>query len=220
MVPFLYPLVATFLLTGGRFDEVAGLMVDDVSFERGTVKFRPTPFRRGQKGKSRHAERVVPLWPQLREILGEYLVSRPPAQLLFPRWQDGQERPLRDVRGAFRVVERWAALPEGQVTSKALRHTYCSARVQTLDRGEPVSLDVVRREMGHGDESLVRHIYGHLGTVRHRANAVEYRVDQHHEVLGERLQRLQARGHDTTYGTTQRTRTTPREQEPANVVID
>ena len=100
---------------------------------------------------------------------------------------------MSDVRGAFQSIERWGGFPEGEITSKALRHTYCSARLQTLDRGEPVGLDTVRREMGHGDESLVRHIYGHLGTIRHRAPVVEYRVAQHLDLLGERLARVWAR---------------------------
>ena len=100
---------------------------------------------------------------------------------------------MSDVRGAFQSIERWGGFPEGQITSKALRHTYCSARLQTLDRGEPVGLDTVRREMGHSDESLIRHICGHLGTIRHRAPVVEYRVAQHLDVLGERLSRVWAR---------------------------
>jgi integrase len=211
LVPFLYPMIATYLLTGGRLDEVAGMLSEDVSFERGTVRFRSTPFRRGKKGKSRGADRVVPLWPQLREILGDYTLTRPPSQLLFPRWQGGQERPVSDLRGAFRAVERWAGLPEGVITSKVLRHTYCSARLQTLDRGQPVPLDTIRREMGHSNEDLIRRVYGHLGDTRHRAEAVEYRVEQHAEVLGDRLRRLHARADVVTIPvTTQGTNSLPR----------
>ena len=44
--------------------------------------------------------------------------------------------------------------------------------------------------MGHGGDSLLRRIYGHLGEVRHRAEAVEYRVEQHAEALGPRLAAL------------------------------
>lgn len=66
-LPYTFPLIATFLLTGGRRDEVLGLQVEDVSFERKTVRFHPNPFRRGARGKSRHAERIVPSgrsWPR------------------------------------------------------------------------------------------------------------------------------------------------------------
>ena len=70
------------------------------------------------------------------------------------------------------------------------RHTYCAARLQTLDHDAPVSVYTVAKELGHGGEALVRSVYGHLGTMRHRSAAVEYRVEQHTKVLGERLERL------------------------------
>src|SRR6266704_2592778 len=52
-----------------------------------------------------------------------------------------------------------------------------AARVS--DQGAPVSTYTVAREMGHGGEAMVRKVYGHLGQVRHRSEAVEYRVEQH-----------------------------------------
>ncbi len=67
------------------------------------------------------------------------------------------------------------------------RHTYCAARLQTLDQGAPVSIYTVARELGHGGDSMVKRVYGHLGSVRHRAEAVEYRVEQHAKTLGGRL---------------------------------
>jgi integrase len=201
---FIYPLVATFLLTGGRADEVLGLRVEDVSFERKTVRFCPTPFRRGKQGKSVHAERIIPVWPQLAEILGEYLVTRPPAQLLFPAWREGLERRVGDLRKQLRGITALAGLVADSLTTKVFRHTYCSARLATLDRGEPVSVDTVRREMGHGDEGLVRRIYGHLGLIRHRAAAVEYRLAQHDEALGDRLTAFRTRLAGTACDTDQR----------------
>lgn len=78
----------------------------------------------------------------------------------------------------------------GTVRSKMFRHSWCSARLQTLDHGAPVSSDVVRREMGHESPRLVERIYGHLGTVRHRSEVVEYRIEQHQERLGDRLKDL------------------------------
>jgi integrase len=46
------------------------------------------------------------------------------------------------------------------------RHTYCAARLQTLDQGAPVSVYTVAKELGHGGETMVRRVYGHLGHVR------------------------------------------------------
>jgi len=80
-----------------------------------------------------------------------------------------------------------------------LRHTYCAARLQMLDRGATVSLLTVGRELGHGGDSLVKRVYGHLGEVRHRAEVIEYRVEQHRATLGDRLTGLGAS--DTAAGT-------------------
>ena len=71
-------------------------------------------------------------------------------------------------------------------------------RLQTLDRGARVSLYTVSRELGHGSDDMVRRVYSHLGTFRHRSEVVEYRVEQHFERLGDQLIRL---GLDTKIGT-------------------
>lgn len=64
--------------------------------------------------------------------------------------------------------------------------------MQTLDHGPLVSLYTVSRELGHGSEDLVRCVYGRVEMVRHRAEVVEYRVEQHREAsrLGCRRSRL------------------------------
>ena len=79
--------------------------------------------------------------------------------------------------------------PKG-IRHRIFRHTYAATRPQTLDRGAPVSLYTVSRELGHGSEDMVRRVYAHLGTVRHRSEVVEYRVEQHFERLGDQLVRL------------------------------
>jgi integrase len=212
-LPFLYPLVATYLLTGGRRLEVLGLEVADVNFERRTVTFRPNRWRRL---KTETSHRSVPLHPQLEAILWDYLKERrvqeavkgeAPRALLFPGEGANGEAMLTDFRkvldgAAIRagfwepVVNRAGAVvldKQGQpkrkstVRSKAFRHTYCSTRLQTLDQGAPVSQFTVARELGHGGDALVRRIYGHLGEVRQRSEVVEYRIEQHEERLRDRL---------------------------------
>lgn len=183
----IHAIIATFLLTGGRSSEVLGLAVTDVSFNRGTVTFRPNEHRRLKTLKS---ARVVPLMPQLRAILRDYLFGREDADvaLLFPAPRTG--RMIKDVRRALDRVAMRAGWAPGEIRTKAFRHTYCAARLQTLDRGEPVSPFTVAREMGHGGMSMVNRVYGHLGEVRHRAEVVEYSVEQHRDALGDRLDRL------------------------------
>jgi integrase len=177
-----HALIATFLLTGARSAEVLGLEVDDISFERETVTIRQNDWRRL---KTLTSARVVPLWPQLAAILRPYAGHG--GNLLFPSYISGREAMLSDWRGTLdRVAER-AGWKRGEIRSKMFRHTYCSARLQTLDGGAPVSPFTVSRELGHGSQKMVENVYSHLGSMRHRTETVEYRVEQHRKVLGERL---------------------------------
>jgi integrase len=193
-MPYAYPLVATFLLSGGRTREVLGLEWDDISFDRKTITFRPNRWRRLKTGTSR---RAMPLWPQLQKILQEYLASLPgpPGRLLFPSVRTNgknEESMVTDVRKLLDAVAERCGWEEGEIRSRMFRHTYCAARIQTLDNGAPVSLYTVARELGHGGLALVHRVYSHLGEVRHRSEVVEYRVDEFADLLGERLVALRA----------------------------
>jgi integrase len=191
-MPFIYPLIATYILTGGRESEVLGLEVQDVNFERKTITFRPNDWRRL---KTRTSHRTVPLWPQLEAILKNYLRGGDAPRvggLLFPSHRLLRAGMVTDFRKALDAVAERAGWKEGEVRSKAFRHTYCAARLQTLDNGAPVSIYTVGKEMGHGGEALVKRVYGHLGTVRHRSEVVEYRVEQHKKELKAKLQLLRS----------------------------
>lgn len=191
-VPFAYELVATWLLTGGRPREVTGLEVDDVTLEREAVTFRPNRHRRL---KTLGSGRTVPLWPQLAEILKPYFPRREQlgaGTLLFPSFRTGEETVLQHPHRILKAIAKRIGHATG-ITPYTLRHTYCAARLQTLDHGEPVSPFTVGRELGHGGDALVRKVYGHLGRVRHRSAAVEYRVEQHSATLRERLAALEQR---------------------------
>jgi integrase len=191
-IPFAYEFLATLLLTGGRFSEIAGLEVNDVDLERGILVIWGTPTRRL---KNRGSNRVVPLWPQLEDILRRYLTGerRPRGRLLFPMGPPADEQPVQDVRKLLdRLAERigWKGAP---LRTRIFRHTYCAARLQTLDRGEPVAPYTVQRELGHDSGDMVNLVYGHLGRMRHRSSVVEYRVEQWESVLGERVRHVEER---------------------------
>jgi integrase len=202
--PGLYPIVAAFLLTGGRNSEVLGLDVEDVSFDRGIIRFRPNKHR-GLKTSTSH--RVVPLWPQLREILQAWMwAGENPhtSGLLFRSASGGM---VGDLRKSLDQIGAMCGLDEGEVRTRRFRHTYCSARLQTVQRivrpgkdpatdGEDaweyveVSKFQVQKEMGHGGAQLVDRIYGHAQRDPHRSEVVEYRVEKHGEALGKRLRAL------------------------------
>jgi len=187
-LPFMYPLIGTYLLTGGRTSEVLGLQVADVSFDRKTIRFRPLQHRRI---KTVAGWRTVPLWPQLEGILQEHVFggNAPLGEgLLFPSPRTGGM--IHNFSKALDAIAQTAGWKEGEIRSKMFRHTYCAARLQTLDHGEAVSSYTVGRELGHGANKLVDQIYGHLGQVRHRADVVEYRIENHRDVLADQLKAL------------------------------
>src|SRR5918994_5281760 len=110
-------------------------------------------------------------------------IARPPSRLLFPSFGTGQEAMITEWRGTLdRVAER-AGWKRGEVRSRMFRHTYCAARLQTLDGGAPVSPYTVSRELGHTSPAMVQRVYSHLGALRHRSEVVEYRIEQHRNIL-------------------------------------
>ena len=60
-VPYFHPILATFLYTGGRKQEVLGLQVDDVDFDNRLIHIRLNAWR-GLKHE-RHARRVPAYGP-------------------------------------------------------------------------------------------------------------------------------------------------------------
>jgi len=201
----LFPIVATFLLTGGRKSEVLGLDVEDVSFDRGLVRFRPNEHR-GLKTAPSH--RDVPLWPQLREILQEWIFggdSPKSSGLLFPSPTGGV---LTNLRKSLDAIGKMAGFDEGEIRTRRFRHTYCSARLQTVQKivkpGKDPATDEdafdfvevsrfsVAKEMGHGGTKLVERIYGHAQRNPFRSDVVEFRVENHRKELGQRLTAVEA----------------------------
>ncbi len=193
-LPFMYPLVATFLLTGGRQAEVLGLEVDDISFKLDLVRFRPNDWRRL---KNTGSERGVPLWPQLREIMREYMLHSEQTgglgRLLFPSPRPGPEAMVNDFRKSLDAVAERAGWKAGEVRTRVFRHTYATQRIQTLDHGAPVSVWTVSRELGHRSTAMVERRYGHLGRTRDRKEVLEYRIEDHRARITERLEALRAR---------------------------
>jgi integrase len=188
---YAYPLLATFLLTGGRETEVYGLEIGDVNLKRQTITFRPNRRRRL---KTMPSFRSIPYFPQLQEILEPHLEARRKegageTDLLFVSPTTGGM--LQNTRTMLDLISGRVGWEPGQVRSKAFRHTYCAARLQTLDGGVPVAQYTVAKEMGHGGDAMVKRIYGHLGEIRHRAPVVEYRIEnQRDHIPAERLRLL------------------------------
>ncbi len=176
LIEFVHPLVATFLLTGGRKAEVLGLTWGDIDFALGLVTFTPNRWR-GLKRK--WSERTVPLWPQLREILEAYRPANyGPSDLVFPSPRTahgGREGMVNDLRKAMAELRKQSSvnLPEGVTI---FRHTYATARLQTTDNGKQIAIWTVAKELGHKNVSRVEDTYGHPSHYRPRSEVVKYRV--------------------------------------------
>lgn len=93
---------------------------------------------------------------------------------MLARWDSSQSGPKPKVprEELLKPVSSTVVPP---LRTKMLRHTFCAARLQTLDRGEPISPYTVAMEMGHEDTKMVKKVYGHLGKIRIRGSEVEYR---------------------------------------------
>jgi len=165
-----YPeLIATYLLTGGRRTEVLGLLVRDIDLENDLVRIQPNRYRELKRAWS---ERVVPLWPQLREILEPLCLARAaadPDALLFPGHAGHMITELRKPLAAI-AAEAGVAVP--RLTK--FRHTYATARLQTTDNGKQISLWTVAKELGHKTVARVEDTYGHPNHYRPRGEVVEY----------------------------------------------
>jgi integrase len=174
--PLIDQIVASFLLTGGRQSEVLGLTNSDVNFDRRTITFRPNHLRRL---KTPSSQRVVPLWPQLEEVLSvrrDKITNGDPLGPLFPS-KRGAKRRVTDIRKALDLIAVGKGWAKGEIRTRIFRHTYCAARLQTLDAGKPISTYTVSRELGHRSLAMVETVYGHLGEIRQRSEVVEYRSE-------------------------------------------
>lgn len=178
-----YVRIALHLLTGGRGSEVEGLEKADLDFLDGYVWFRPNASRRNVN-KSLGTARRVPMWPQLRAMLTEYLAS--PHVPNGPRLLDG-----RSCRGWMNHLARDLGWPSDLVRLRVFRVTYASARVQTLDRGAPVSIWTVQQEMGHGSLAMLKDVYVRVGTIRRRGEDVAYLWEDFAVELYARLERAE-----------------------------
>lgn len=186
--PHIFPIIGLFLLTGMRKSELLGLRVEDLDFERKQIRVQPNEWR-GLKNK--YSRRTVPMWPQARKLLREYMFNReePLGDLLFPSHVGEGERMIADMRKTLDAVGKLAGFEEDRIRTKIFRHTYASVRLQTLDAGQPVAPFTVARELGHSGTDMIMRRYGHLLGTCVRSEVVEYRADEF-PGLENRLQKL------------------------------
>lgn len=162
------PAVWTMIYTGMRPGELCGLRVENVDFERSSIRIIETvlPVKGSLTSaptKTKTGERTVtlPTWltSQITEALGKREAEQGSSM-------SGKERVFVAAKGGD-LDSRWfnnrvvkpaaqaAGLPP--MTSYSLRHTHASLMLHL-----GASVKAVQERMGHSDASVTMNVYGHL----------------------------------------------------------
>jgi integrase/recombinase XerD len=123
--------------TGMRRGELLDLTVDAI------VQIGSAYWLRIPLGKL-HNDRYIPLHPQLKELLDDWVANHRPAQVRSNRLLIERNRPVTAHRIAKILREQAGDAGIGHVTAHQLRHTLAT---QAINRG--MSLDAIAALLGH-----------------------------------------------------------------------
>jgi site-specific recombinase XerD len=123
--------------TGIRKSELLGLTVDAV------VQIGSAFWLRIPVGKL-HNDRYIPLHPQLKEMLDDWVANHRPVGLRSERLLLERNRPVTSLRVATALSRLSRQAGIGHVTAHQLRHTLAT---QAINRG--MSLDAIAALLGH-----------------------------------------------------------------------
>jgi integrase len=123
--------------TGIRRGELLGLTVDAV------VQIGSAFWLRIPVGKL-HNDRYIPLHPQLKDMLDDWVANYRPVGLRTDRLLVERNRPVTGLRVAVALRRASAEAGIGNVTAHQLRHTLAT---QAINRG--MSLDAIAALLGH-----------------------------------------------------------------------
>ncbi|MEY9873287.1 integrase [Streptacidiphilus sp. MAP12-33] len=163
--PFARLAIEILARTGMRRSEMLGLTIDAV------VQIGSAYWLRVPVGKM-HTDRYVPLHPQLKTLLDDWLLHRPEglrSNLLFT--DHGRPVSASRIEQAVRQAAERAGL--GRVTPHQLRHTLAT---QAINRG--MSLEAIAALLGHRSLSMTR-VYARIAdrTVADEYFAVSEKVE-------------------------------------------
>jgi len=123
--------------TGMRLGELRALTVDAV------VQIGSAYWLRIPVGKLQN-DRYIPLHPQLKELLDDWITHHPPRGVRSDRLLLARHRPITARRIAIALHRLGAKAGIGRVTPHQLRHTLAT---QAINRG--MSLDAIAALLGH-----------------------------------------------------------------------
>ncbi len=153
-----YAILVLFAFTGMRRQELVGLNIDSIDFERRTARV----FGKGAK------ERLIPLNAIVMDALTSWLEVRPisadPEPLFVNRF--GKRLTGRGVYDIVKKYVRRAGIIKGKISPHKLRHTFA-----TLLHLSEVDILEIQRLLGHASITSTQ-IYTHTNTQKLRS-AVE-----------------------------------------------
>ncbi len=147
--PEFRPLVQAALFTGGRYGQIAQLVVADFDPDAATVRMRT------RKGDGSERVHHVHLMPEAVQFFDKACAGRGGKDLIFTRangapWKKSHQiRPIEEASGRAKI----SPTANFHVT----RHTWASHAVMN-----GVPLLVVAKNLGHSDTRMVEKHYGHL----------------------------------------------------------
>lgn len=119
----------------------------------------------------------LPVPERLRRDRTEVELAKAEADRLdkIARWTERRRgpKPSETLEELQAPVARTVLDP---IRTKMLRHSWCTARLQTLVAGAPITIFQVAQEMGHVDVKQVTERYGHLGIITYRSEHVEFDI--------------------------------------------
>ncbi len=131
--------------SGMRVGEACEVLFRDVNLELGSVLVTG-----GELGTKNHEERVIPLFPNLRNLLLRVMEAREDAD------PDARIFKIASPRGALKLACKRAGLKKFSVHS--LRHFFASNAIES-----GINFKVISEWLGHSDGGiLVAKTYGHL----------------------------------------------------------
>jgi len=157
----------TLMLTGLRQGEFLDLTTDCVA-QIGDGHWLRVPL-----GKT-HRERFIPLHPEVKELLDEWIIQHPPQKpydFLFTMY--GRRIRRGKVAGAVKRIAEDAGI-SGRVTPHRLRHTLATL---AINRGMP--LESIAALLGHRSLSMTM-VYARISdrTVQQEYASVSHRLEQ------------------------------------------
>lgn len=173
-----YELLATFILTGGRENEIRRLEISDLDFDSHQIEIRGT--------KTEGSDRTIPMHPQLYEILLPYVqgLGRT-TEYLFTN-EAGE--PFGDWRKTLDAISERAGFQRGRVRTRMFRTSYITHRLACIDQGAPIEPYKVAREVGHSSLTMIMKVYGRVQRRRVRMNELAFRIDAIGPKMHDRLQ--------------------------------